>query len=55
MKNDQLKENLFSFKTFRSPDKIGNEKKTQLFIQHPDMKSSVFEQCPIKEGKRCYF
>lgn len=51
MKNDQLKENLFSFKTFRSPDKIGNEKKTQLFIQHPDMKSSVFEQCPIKEGK----
>lgn len=46
--NDGIKTKLFSFKTFRSPDKIGKDEKGYRFILHPDFESSVFNQCPIK-------
>ena len=32
MKNNQIKENLFSFKTFRSPDRTGEADKLPLFV-----------------------
>ncbi|MBR4647267.1 MAG: hypothetical protein IKO75_09170 [Bacteroidales bacterium] len=48
MKNSQIKENLFSFKTFRSPDRIGEIEKNLLFARHPNMEKSVFNQCPMK-------
>lgn len=41
--------NLFSFKTFRSPDKIDFNQKEEFFIHHPDITLSVFNQCPIPE------
>lgn len=39
--------NLFSFKTFRSPDKIDFNEKEEFFIHHPDVALSAFNQCPI--------
>jgi len=42
--------NLFSFKTFRSPDKIDFNQKEEFFIHHPDITLSAFNQCPIPEG-----
>lgn len=41
--------NLFSFKTFRSPDKIDYIQKQEFFIHHPDITLSAFNQCPIPE------
>lgn len=43
-----IKEYLFSFKTFRSPNRIGEGDKRTLFIQHPNFSNSVFNQCPVK-------
>ncbi len=43
--------NLFSFKTFRSPDKIDFNEKEEYFIHHPDFSKSKFNQCPILRGK----
>ncbi len=34
--------NLFSFKTFRSPDKIAYSQKNQFFIHHPDLEEAIF-------------
>lgn len=39
--------NLFSFKTFRSPDKIDFNEKEEFFIHHPDVALSAFNKCPI--------
>lgn len=44
--------NLFSFKTFRSPDKIDFTEKEEFFIHHPDVTLSAFNKCPIpREGE----
>lgn len=40
--------NLFSFKTFRSPDKIDFNKRDEYFIHHPDVTRSLFNKCPIR-------
>ncbi len=51
-KTPPIKTNLFSFKTFRSPDKIDFNEKNQDFIHHPDITKSRFNQCPIpREGQ----
>lgn len=47
----KIKTNLFSFKTFRSPDKIDFNEKNEYFIHHPDVSKSRFNQCPIPRGK----
>ncbi|MCO5268828.1 MAG: hypothetical protein M9897_08035 [Brumimicrobium sp.] len=44
----KIKTNLFSFKTFRSPDKIDINEINEFFIQHPDITRSQFNQCPIR-------
>ncbi len=44
----KIKTNLFSFKTFRSPDKIDINEINEFFIQHPDITQSQFNQCPIR-------
>jgi hypothetical protein len=44
----KIKTNLFSFKTFRSPDKIDINDINDFFIQHPDITQSQFNQCPIR-------
>ncbi|MFK7783978.1 MAG: hypothetical protein AB8B56_02620 [Crocinitomicaceae bacterium] len=50
-KTPPIKTNLFSFKTFRSPDKIAFNEKNQHFIHHPDETKSGFNQCPVpREG-----
>lgn len=36
--------NLFSFKTFRSPDKIAYNEKSQFFVYHPDLTQGIFNQ-----------
>jgi hypothetical protein len=41
--------NLFSFKTFRSPDKIDFNEKEEFFIHHPNVTLSAFNKCPIPE------
>lgn len=48
MTTPKIKSNLFSFKTFRSPDKIGTNEIDDFFIQHPDITQSQFNQCPIR-------
>lgn len=45
-----IKTNLFSFKTFRSPDKIDFTEKTEYFIHHPNITKSEFNKCPIPRG-----
>jgi hypothetical protein len=44
----KIKTNLFSFKTFRSPDKIDINEINDFFIQHPEITKSQFNQCPIR-------
>jgi len=44
----KIKTNLFSFKTFRSPDRIDINDINNFFIQHPDIIQSQFNQCPIR-------
>ncbi len=51
-KSTPITTTLFSFKTFRSPDKIGLLNKNIFFIQHPDFKKSKFEQCPGSNGTK---
>ena len=46
----KIKTNLFSFKTFRSPDKIDINEKDEFFIQHPNITQSQFNQCPIRNA-----
>lgn len=41
----KIKTNLFSFKTFRSPDKIDINEINNFFIQHPDITQSQFNFC----------
>ena len=43
----EIKTNLFSFSTFRSPDKIDPVEKELYFIEHPDLSQSYFNSCPI--------
>lgn len=43
----EIKTNLFSFNTFRSPDKIDPTEKELYFIEHPDISQSYFNSCPI--------
>ena len=51
MATPKITTNLFSFKTFRSPDKIDFNEKEEYFIHHPDFSKSKFNQCPIPRGK----
>lgn len=44
----KIKTNLFSFKTFRSPDKIDINEINNFFIQHPDLTLSAFKRCPVR-------
>ena len=46
MENKPITEKLFSFKTFRSPDKIYENDRERFFIHHPNMEVSVFANCP---------
>lgn len=43
-KAPKITTNLFSFKTFRSPDKIAYNQKKQFFIYHPDLTQGLFNQ-----------
>jgi hypothetical protein len=43
--------NLFSFATFRSPDKIDFNDRNEFFIHHPDISKSRFNQCPVPNSK----
>ncbi len=43
-KTPKITTNLFSFKTFRSPDKIAYNQKNQFFIYHPDLTEAIFNQ-----------
>ena len=45
MSTKKITTNLFSFKTFRSPDKIDFNEKNEYFIHHPDVSKSRFK-CP---------
>lgn len=51
MSSQKIITNLFSFKTFRSPDKIDFNEKNEYFIHHPDISKSRFK-CPptVSEG-----
>jgi len=51
MATQKITTNLFSFKTFRSPDKIDLNEKNEYFIHHPNISKSRFNQCPIPRGK----
>lgn len=51
MEARKITTNLFSFKTFRSPDKIDFNEKSEYFIHHPNFSKSRFNQCPIHGGK----
>ena len=51
MENKPITEKLFSFKTFRSPDKIYENDRERFFIHHPNMEVSVFANCP-ERGER---
>ena len=50
MNNTDITEKLFSFKTFRSPDRIGEADKLLLFIRHPNFSGSPFYNCPQSNG-----
>lgn len=41
--------NIMSFKTFRSPDRIDYNQRTQFFIHHPDISKSRFNLCPTTD------
>lgn len=43
-KAPKITTNLFSFKTFRSPDKISYNEKNQFFIYHPDLTQGLFNE-----------
>lgn len=43
-KAPKITTNLFSFKTFRSPDKIAYNEKNQFFIYYPDLTQGLFNQ-----------
>jgi hypothetical protein len=43
-KAPKITTNLFSFKTFRSPDKIAYNEINQFFISHPDLTQGVFNE-----------
>lgn len=43
-KTPKITTNLFSFKTFRSPDKISFNEKNQFFIYHPDPTQEIFNE-----------
>ncbi|MEN9326426.1 MAG: hypothetical protein RI943_847, partial [Bacteroidota bacterium] len=43
-KAPKITTNLFSFKTFRSPDKIAFNEKSEFFIYHPDLIKGLFNQ-----------
>lgn len=51
MATQKITTNLFSFKTFRSPDKIDFNEKNEYYIHHPNFSKSKFNQCPIQRGK----
>lgn len=44
----KIKSNLFTFKTFRSPDRIDINDINNFFIQHPDITQTQFNQCPVR-------
>ena len=44
-----IKSNLFSFKTFRSPDRLDLRKRNLYFIHHPNLESSLIRRCPKNE------
>ena len=46
MNNSNITAKLFSFKTFRSPDRIGEADKESFFIRHPNFSGSAFSTCP---------
>ena len=50
MNNTDITEKLFSFKTFRSPDRIGEADKLLLFIRHPNFSGSPFYNCHQSNG-----
>ena len=50
MSAQKITMNLFSFKTFRSPDKIDFNEKNEYFIHHPNISKSRFK-CPSTAGK----
>lgn len=50
MSAQKITTNLFSFKTFRSPDKIDFNEKNEYFIHHPDISKSRFK-CPSTASK----
>lgn len=43
-KAPKITTNLFSFKTFRSPDKISQNEINQFFISHPDLTQGIFNE-----------
>ena len=51
MATKKITTNLFSFKTFRSPDKIDFNDKNEYFIHHPDVTKRSFNKCPLPQGK----
>lgn len=52
METQKITTNLFSFKTFRSPDKIDLDTRNNYFIQHPDISKSVFDKCPLPSSNQ---
>ena len=46
MATKQITTDLFSFKTFRSPDKLDYNDRNKSFIHHPNMSQSRFNNCP---------
>lgn len=48
-KAPKITTNLFSFKTFRSPDKIAYNKINQFFISHPDLTQGTFNEAFLLE------
>lgn len=49
-KAPKITTNLFSFKTFRSPDKIAYNEKNQFFISHPDLTQGTFNEAFLLEA-----
>lgn len=47
MATKQITTDLFSFKTFRSPDKLDYNDRNKSFIHHPNMSQSRFNNCPV--------
>ncbi|MCU0440677.1 MAG: hypothetical protein MUC49_22510 [Raineya sp.] len=51
MATSKITTNLFSFKTFRSPDKINFHEKEVFFIHHPDFTKSKLNNSPLPDAK----